>query len=60
MMMVFPSTLRSLCMLQASKLSIFCGPQATSFHQDLKIIVESKVGDFERALAYEKAQARTV
>ena len=56
MSMIFASTLRSLLLLQASKLSVFTGPHAASFHKDLKIIAESKVEDFESALTHAQRQ----
>ena len=54
MVMVFASTLRSLHMLRASRCSIFQGPNADTFHQDMKAIAESTVEDFERALSFDK------
>ena len=53
MVMVFASTLRSLHMLRASRCSIFLGPQADTFFEDMKAIAESSVEDFERVLSFD-------
>ena len=52
MVMVVASILRSLLMLQASKLNVLRGSEARSFHQDLKVIAESSAEDFEAALSF--------
>ena len=57
MVMVFASTLRSLRMLQATRFSMFQGPQANTFHEDLRVIAESS--DFERALSFDERRANT-
>ena len=51
--LVFGSTLRSLQLLQSSKLTFYRGNNAESFSADLKAIAEATPEDFERSLAFE-------
>ena len=55
-MMIFASTLRSMHMLQSSKLSILNGNLAHTFWADLKTIAECRVDDFERVLSQQQRQ----
>jgi hypothetical protein len=51
--LVFGSTLRSLQLLQTSKLSFYRDDKAQSFHADLKAIAEATPEEFERSLAFD-------
>ena len=55
-MMIFASTLRSMHMLQSSRLSILNGNLAHTFWADLKTIAECKVDDFERVFSQQQWQ----
>ena len=51
--LVFGSTLRSLQLLQASKLSVLATETAETFSADLKAIVEATPEEFEQELAHQ-------
>ncbi len=53
MVMVFASTLRSLHMLQVTKLSSLRADSAKTSHEDPKAVAEAKPEDFERGLSFE-------
>ena len=54
--MLFASTLRSLNLLRAAKLSFLDGEKSKAFRVDLKAIAESKAEDFEKVLEYNRGR----
>ena len=54
--MLFASTLRSLKLLRAAKLSFLDGEKSKAFRVDLKAIAESKAEDFEKVLEYNRSR----
>ena len=54
--MLFASTLRSLKLLRAAKLSFLDGEKSKAFRVDLKAIAESKAEDFEKVLEYNRGR----
>ena len=52
--MLFASTLRSLKLLRAAKLSFLDGDKSKAFRADLKAIAESKAEDFEKVLEHNR------
>ena len=54
--MLFASTLRSLNLLRAAKLSFLDGDKARAFRADLQIIAGAKAEDFEKVLEHDKSK----